>query len=235
MKVNLPHFYAPEIETHPFLEGEEFKHCIKVLRKKPGDQIAVMNGCGTIFESEIINVQKDKSELKILKKTTIPKKAFKVHLVIAPTKNADRIEWMVEKACELGLDEITFIQTQNSERAKLKTERLEKKAISALKQSKTGYKLQINSLIRFSDFIQNNTADHKFIAIVEDGLPYFMELLQRDKDCTVLIGPEGDFSEEEVKRATDKGFKKISLGNATLRTETAGLIATHFVNVVNAY
>ena len=229
-------FYQPDIPSTLKLDNEEFKHCIRVLRKKPGDVIGVFDGRGQYFLCKIASVGKDHCSVEIVEKHLLPRKSFYCHLVIAPTKSTDRMEWMIEKLGELGIDEVTFIHTQHAERPKLKTDRLEKKAISAMKQSKTGYLMKINPLIRFSDFIKSNKLESdRYLATVENDLPLLQQLATPGKSSTILIGPEGDFSKNEIDVASQHGFKPVSLGKNTLRTETAGLIACHILNVVNNY
>lgn len=230
------YFYQPKIKNGQLsLEEEEFQHCIKVLRKNIGDQIGILDGKGGKYEVEITSVGKRSCDFKILNEEQLPAKPFHQHLAMAPTKNTDRIEWFVEKACELGIDEISFILTSNCERNKMRIDRLTKKAVSALKQSKSGFLTKINELEKLDKFISKASADHKFIAFVQDGLPYFSALLKPNTKTITLIGPEGDFTHEEVELTLAQGFQKISLGKSTLRTETAGLMATHFVNVVNGW
>ncbi|MBV6642955.1 MAG: 16S rRNA (uracil(1498)-N(3))-methyltransferase [Cyclobacteriaceae bacterium] len=229
-------FYLPEILTSPRLAGDEFKHAIRVLRKNPGDQIGVFDGQGQYFLTRIGSIGKDYCDLEILDKKVLPQKPFYTHLVIAPTKSTDRMEWMIEKLAELGIDEVTFIHTQHAERPKIKTDRLEKKAVSAMKQSKSGYLLKVSPLIRFSDFIKSNKQESdRYLATVQDDLPLLQQLATPGKSSTILIGPEGDFSKNEIDVASQHGFKPVSLGKNTLRTETAGLIACHILNVVNNY
>ncbi|HCX24961.1 MAG TPA: 16S rRNA (uracil(1498)-N(3))-methyltransferase [Cytophagales bacterium] len=230
------YFYHPDI-TKGLLElpEEEHQHCSKVLRKVAGDEIGVYDGIGGDYTVRLTEVSKKSSRFEIIEKRQLSRKQFYNHIAIAPTKNTDRIEWFVEKACELGVDEISFILTKNCERNKMRIDRLEKKAVSALKQSKSGYLTQINELTRFSDFLKNASADAKHIAVVEPSLPYYSALLSIRQSVITLIGPEGDFSEDERKAAENAGFQKISLGSSTLRTETAGLMAGHFVNMINEY
>ncbi|MFY0599070.1 MAG: 16S rRNA (uracil(1498)-N(3))-methyltransferase [Cyclobacteriaceae bacterium] len=232
------YFYQPEIsnEGH-LLDGEEFIHCTKVLRNKQGDRIGILDGKGGFYTVEIGSISGKKCDFRILEESRKSAKKFHHHIAIAPTKNIDRTEWFVEKACELGVDEISFILTKNSERTKLRIDRLEKKALSALKQSKSGYLTQINELIKFPKFIESvsNIQCAKYIAYVESELPYYTDSLQPDKTILTLIGPEGDFNPTEVQLALENGFEKISLGSNTLRTETAGLASCQFVNFINRY
>lgn len=230
------YFYQPKISKgQHLLEDEEFQHCVKVLRKGVGDQIGIFDGKGGKYEVEITTVGKRSCEFKILSEEQLSPRPFYNHIAIAPTKNTDRIEWFVEKACELGVDEISFILTTNCERNKMRIDRLEKKAVSALKQSKSGFLTKINELEKLDKFLGSTQADQKFIAFVEDGLPYFSDELKSNSNTLTLIGPEGDFTQEEVNAVLKIGFTKISLGKSTLRTETAGLMAAHFVNMLNGY
>lgn len=232
------YFYQPNMDSGShFLDAEEFTHCTRVLRNKIGDEIGVLDGKGGFYETEIISISGKKADLKILNESRKAPKKFYHHIAIAPTKNIDRLEWFVEKACELGIDEISLIITKNSERTKVRVDRLGKKALSALKQSKSGYLTTVNELVKFSQFIKVCKQDHseKFLAYVESGLPYFSTQLKPNSRILTMIGPEGDFDPSEVALAKDAGFSKISLGSNTLRTETAGLAACQFVNFINAF
>lgn len=230
-------FYQPELATgQAFLEGEEYQHCVKVLRKNAGDLVGILDGKGKSYIVKITEITGKKCNFSIENERNFEVKPFYNHIAIAPTKSPDRIEWFVEKACELGVDEISFIYTQNSERNKLKTERLEKKAISALKQSRSGFLTKINPLQKFGEFLKDLTSDvSKYIAVVEDNLPYYLAALPENSQVITLIGPEGDFSESEIKGALANGFEKVSLGRNTLRTETAGIVAAHLINAKNGY
>lgn len=232
------YFYQPHIShSNQKLEGDEFTHCTRVLRSRVGDHIGILDGKGGFYQVEITSIQSKNLNFQVLEEEHKPAKPFHHHIAIAPTKNIDRVEWFVEKACELGVDEISFILTKNSERNKLRIDRVEKKAISALKQSKSGFLTKINELVKFPSFIksaaESTTAKH--IAYVADGLPYFADQVKPLSPSITLIGPEGDFDPSEVEMALDSGFQKISLGNNTLRTETAGVVAAQFVNIINKY
>ncbi len=232
------YFYQPAISDGYYkLDGEEMQHCVKVLRKKIGDQIGVLDGKGGLYSVTISNITNKEVLFHIDHLEEIPSKKFHHHVALSPTKNIDRTEWFVEKACELGVDEISFIFTKNSERKHLKLDRLIKKAISALKQSKSGYITKIHEAIKFDDFLKKtqNTNCAKYLAYVNEGLSYYADILPQHAHILTLIGPEGDFSPEEVKKTIDFRFEQISLGNNVLRTETAGIIACQFVNSVNKY
>ncbi|WP_258098456.1 RsmE family RNA methyltransferase [Marinoscillum pacificum] len=230
------YFYHPDIVKGSFeLPEEEHMHCSKVLRKTAGDKVGIYDGIGGDYTIQLTEVSKKVTRFEVVEKKQLPAKKFYNHIAIAPTKNIDRIEWFVEKACELGVDEISLILTKNCERTKIRIDRLEKKAVSALKQSKSGYLTKINDLVKFDLFLKNTSADSKFIAVVENNLPYYSKVIRPHNSILTLIGPEGDFTPEEASKAFTSGFEKISLGSSTLRTETAGLAAGHFVNMINEY
>lgn len=229
-------YHSPILDSSFLLEKEEAHHLIKVLRKTAGDQIMFTDGEGNLFTCQLQELSLKKTTVKVLDKKHIEKNPYNIHLAIAPTKNADRMEWMIEKAVEIGLDKITFIKTTNSERTFLKPDRLEKKAISALKQSLKYYKLTIHQQDNFEALITDPGLAHseKFIAYVDEDLPHhLMDMATKGKNYIVLIGPEGDFSPEEISLAIANGFKPCSLGPSRLRTETAGLVAVHTLNLLN--
>ena len=217
------------------LSEEESKHCALVLRHQQGDEITVFDGVGGKHQAMLTKIAKRACEFEIIETITLPQKPFNIHLGIAPTKNMDRMEWMVEKLCEMGVDEVSFIKTQHSERKQLRLDRLEKKAISAMKQSGNPFLLQLNDLVDFDSFISSEQRDIKLIAHVDPSHSYISKKLQKDRPVSILIGPEGDFSSEEVENATKAGFEMVSLGTNTLRTETAGLVACCSINIVNQY
>ncbi|MEP2023111.1 MAG: 16S rRNA (uracil(1498)-N(3))-methyltransferase [Reichenbachiella sp.] len=229
------YYYHPNPKESAVLSNEESAHIVKVLRAKNGDEIALMDGKGNSYLAKITEPNPRKCGFEILTKTSKAPKGFRIHIAISPTKNMDRLEWFVEKACEMGIDEISLIQTQRSERKKVNLERLEKKSISAMKQSKNFWKCQINELMDLKSFIANNNHEgQKFAAYVETGRE---DLLQKkvtpNSDCLILIGPEGDFSPEEVELLNASNFELVSLGANVLRTETAGIAAVHTVNLIN--
>jgi 16S rRNA (uracil1498-N3)-methyltransferase len=207
------------------LSEEESKHCIRVLRHKSGDIINVIDGKGNLYEAEITDANPQKCNAKIIskKQITSPKKHH-LHIVISPTKNADRIEWMLEKCTELGVDEFSFIICKRTEKTGVKTDRLKKIAESAVKQSIQAILPVINEAQSFKDFIAKHTnTSSKYIAhCIEEDKTELKDIL-RNKDTLILIGPEGDFTEDEIKLALDTNFKALSLGTSRLRTETAGL------------
>jgi len=229
-------YHSPIHEDSFLLEKEEAHHLIKVLRKSSGDEVFFTDGEGYLYTCLIQELSLKKTVIKVLEKQYREVPSYHIHLAIAPTKNADRMEWMIEKAVEIGLDEISLIKTTNSERNFLKTDRLEKKAISALKQSLKFHKTiihqdkSIDSLLRDP----NLKEVEKFIAYVDEELPHHLfELASRGKNYLILIGPEGDFTPEEISLAIANDFKPCSLGPSRLRTETAGLVAVHTLNLKN--
>lgn len=228
-------FYQPEISSGKlFLDQEESRHCIKVLRYNAGDVIKVLDGKGSIYEAEITDASPKQCALKIIQTTSHEKPPFHIHIAIAPTKNLDRMEWFIEKAVEIGIQEISFVLCKNSERRVLKLERLERKAISAMKQSQGAYMPLLNELAPYADFIKKVQEKQKYIAYVDFSNPLKLHQVApaNEKYC-LLIGPEGDFTEDELDLALNSDFKKVSLGNSRLRTETAGLAACHTLNIVN--
>lgn len=228
-------FYTPDIKNNLELPEEEAKHCLKVLRLTQGDEIMLTDGTGNFYNAEITTAT-NKRCLVAIRETIYQEPLWKgyLHIAMAPTKNMDRIEWFAEKATEIGIDELTFLNCRYSERKVIKTERIEKITISAMKQSLKARLPKINDMTAFDAFINHTTAEQKFIAHCYAGeKPLLKDVLKPGKDTVVLIGPEGDFSEEEVQKATDKGFIPISLGKSRLRTETAALVACFTLNELN--
>lgn len=228
-------FYAPDIITTSELPESEAKHCTQVLRLKEGDVITITDGKGFFYEATLTIATKRKCRVRI-DKTREVKKLYpnRLHIAIAPTKRMERMEWWAEKATEIGIDEISFLNTQFSERRSINLERIEKKVISATKQSLKAHLPKINSTMEFNEFIKQDFKEQKFIAhcYLTDKQLLKKELLPHT-DTLILIGPEGDFSEEEVQKATKNGFIPITLGEARLRTETAALVATHTFALIN--
>ena len=231
--VNL--FYLPEIsEGVNHLDEDESRHIIKVLRMEPGDEFTITNGRGFFYQARITSIQAKRCAFEIFEKKQDPKKDFSIHIAIAPTKNIDRIEWFVEKATEIGIDEISFVVCQNSERKTINLERIEKIAISALKQSQQTWLPKLNGIKPLKEILQI-PSNQKFIGYVDENNPTSLKSIAiPDKNYLVIIGPEGDFSKEELNNAIEGGFKKISLGDTRLRTETAGLVACHTLQIINS-
>ena len=231
-------FYAHKIEaSKAFLDPEETRHCTKTLRKNINDIISFTDGCGGMYAGKIVDFNKKSCTLEILKTLeTSDKRNFKLHLAIAPTKNINRLEWFLEKATEFGIDEVTFLLCQRSERKKIRLDRLEKVVLSAAKQSLKSIFPKVNDLTKFKDFIPQAKADFKGIAHCNTpDLPHLKNVLQQEvTEILILIGPEGDFSDAEVALAKEHGFEEIGLGTSRLRTETAGLAACHTVHLLHA-
>jgi 16S rRNA (uracil1498-N3)-methyltransferase len=232
--VNL--FYQPRIpEGILYLDEDESRHCIKVLRRKKGDTLHITDGCGIFYNARITSEDISKCTFEITSTIKDSQRDFKVRIAISPTKNADRIEWFIEKAVELGVDSITLIDCKHTERTHIKLDRLLKVAVSAMKQSVKARLPKIDSLTHVDAFIKSATSEGKFIAYVDAANPvHLKDAAKANQDCIVLIGPEGDFSVDELQLALENGFQKVSLGASRLRTETAGLAACHILNLINS-
>jgi 16S rRNA (uracil1498-N3)-methyltransferase len=230
-------FYSPEIgDENNFLPEDESTHCVKVLRLKEKSKIQIIDGKGHFYTAEITVAHPKKCEFKILTVSEDSnKRDFYLHIAIAPTKNSDRTEWFIEKAVEIGIDEITFIKCEHSERKQLNMERIERIAISAMKQSLKAYLPKINPVTDFKNFISNTNKEvHYFVAHLESGeKKHLKEAMERKGKSCILIGPEGDFSPSEIEIALKNNFSPVTLGPSRLRTETAGIIACHTINLIN--
>ena len=251
------YFYVPEAATQVELPAEEATHALRVLRLKGGDEIFLMDGEGSFYRAEV-TAASSKRCLYEIKETMPQKRAWKghIHLAIAPTKMMERIEWMAEKATEIGFDELSFLNCQFSERKVVKTPRIDKIVISAVKQSHKAWKPVVNELESFKDFIQTPRPGRKFICHCYEEIEkkdFFQEIsslsngadaksasssataeakdASSSADITVLVGPEGDFSIDEVRLALENGYESVSLGTSRLRTETAGLVAVHMAHI----
>lgn len=229
-------FYVPDITgAEVVLDETESKHAVRVLRLQNGHRVQIVDGKGGFFEAEITDANPKKCKLSIVNsQTNFGKKDFYLHIAIAPTKNNDRFEWFLEKATEIGIDEITPLLTSHSERKTVNPERLEKILVSAMKQSLKAYLPKLNVLTPFKDLIVDNNNESKFIAYCDDiHKTHLKDLSVKGKNTLILIGPEGDFSPEEIQLAVENDFSIVSLGPARLRTETAGIVACHIVNLAN--
>ena len=224
-------FYAPEATTNNELPVDEAMHALRVLRLQSGDEMMLMDGCGNFYRAEVTLAHTKLCLFEI--KETFPQQRQwngNIHLAIAPTKLMDRMEWMLEKAVEIGVDEISFLNCQFSERRVVKLPRLEKIVIAAMKQSHKAWKTQLNDIVSFKEYINQPREGRKFIAHCYEEVPrtYLFDELRKPaeiEDATVLIGPEGDFSIDEVRLAVANGYQSVHLGESRLRTETAGLSA----------
>lgn len=210
----------PDTETF-HLPEEESKHIVRVLRSEVGDQFFLLNGSGLIVTAEIVDAHPKKCLVKVVSKEVKSRIGNGFHLAIAPTKNLDRMEWMVEKIVEIGATKLTFLNCERSERIQLKLDRLQRVAISAMKQAQHDFLLEIEELSNFSDFVANNP---------NGGIAHCLEAEKKsvselNHHFRILIGPEGDFSEKEIELALKHGYEAVHLGESRLRTETAGMVA----------
>jgi len=230
-------FYNPRLDNSAaqfVFSAEESNHIVKVLRKKEGDKLLITNGKGLLFEAKIILADAKKCKVQITSTTKKHRKMHWFHLVVAPTKSNDRFEWFLEKATEIGVDEITPIICEHSERKIVKPERMEKVIQSAMKQSMQAYLPKLNPIVSYKEFIGQPREGLLFIAhCAEDEKSELKRRVAPDKDITVLIGPEGDFSRTEIENAYENGFLPVSLGQNRLRTETAAIVACTTVNLIN--
>jgi len=230
-------FYNPDIDetTESFsFDKEESRHIIKVLRKKDSDILHVTNGLGFLFETEITLASDNKCIVQVLSIKKADKPKFHLHLAVAPTKMNDRFEWFLEKATEIGIQEITPVICDRSERKVINLERFEKIILSAMKQSNETYLPKLNEAISFKEFIKQKNEGLQLIAHCEEtDKKSLKEILKPNESVTMLIGPEGDFSEKEIALALENNYQPVTLGNTRLRTETAAIVACHSVVFFN--
>ena len=233
-------FYDPQISGE--LPEDEAKHATRVLRLSAGDELLLMDGNGIFYRAEITVADNHRCLYRILEDMP-QERAWEghIHLAMAPTKLNDRVEWFAEKATEIGMDELSFLDCRFSERRIIKCERIDKILISAVKQSHKAWKPVLNEMTSFERFVKAERKGDKFICHcydqedIEEGTekPFLMDVLKRGVASTVLIGPEGDFSVDEVKLALQNGYRSVSLGTSRLRTETAALVAVHMMQLIN--
>jgi 16S rRNA (uracil1498-N3)-methyltransferase len=217
-----------------YLSEEESYHCIKVLRMRKGDAVEMVDGAGGYYKGIVEKADAKSCSVRIQnKQTEAGKRDYRIHIAIAPTKNIDRFEWFLEKVTEIGIDEITPVICMRSERKEVKTERLNKVIVAAMKQSLKAWLPKLNSSKTFSEFIAAQSAD-KFICTCEAKSGSLLKNLCSPKgNAVILIGPEGDFAPEEIKAALENNFKEVSLGESRFRTETAGIVACLTVSLLN--
>ena len=237
-------FYTPDITAETYtLSEEESKHSIRVLRLRIGDKLVLIDGKGGWYNAVIKDDNPKSCMVEIVEtKKEYEKRNHYLHIAIAPTKNMNRLEWFAEKATEIGIEEISILNCINNKRTVVKNERINRVAISAIKQSYKSYLPKINDMTDFEKFIdsQNEFSGQKFIAHCypransNKEKSHIKNSYTKGGDVIILIGPEGDFSPEEVKLALDKGFEEISFGTARLRTETAALYACSTIDIINA-
>ena len=230
-------FYAPDITTPLYtLDEIESGHCVRVLRLQEGDTLNITDGRGTLYDAEVVDAHPKRCSVRIVAEHhNWEQRPYGLTVAVAPTKNIDRIEWFVEKATECGIDRIIPIECAHSERRIVKLERLEKIAASAMKQSLKAYLPEIAPLTPIRTVVEAPFEGTKLIAHCEDDAEriFMGELLKKGDKVLILIGPEGDFSPEEIALARANGFREVSLGECRLRTETAALAATMFTAFVN--
>lgn len=230
-------FYAPDIERTLTLPESDSQHCVRVLRRRVGDLLEVIDGRGNAFTCRLVDAHSKHASVEIVERRPMPLPwSYNVTVAVAPTKLMDRMEWMVEKLTELGVNRIVPVLCEHSERKELKIERLEKIAISAMKQSLKATLPIIDPLTPFNTFVESITEDcARFVAYCDDnvGRTLLSHACRPGIDTIILIGPEGDFSPREVKTVIDRGFVPVSLGPCRLRTETAAISAVDTIHIVN--
>lgn len=229
-------FYAPDILSTLKLDEEESNHAIKVLRMKAGDSLQIVDGKGGYYEARISDPNHKRCGVEIVEPfSEFEKRPYHLHIAIAPTKNIERLEWFVEKATEIGIDEITPIICEHSERKIVKKDRLDKIAVSAMKQSKKAYLPVVNEPVSMLSFVSKCKETQKFIAhcMSDSERTDLSSSYKPGSDVVVLIGPEGDFSPAELKESLKYGFEPVLMGQSRLRTETAGVVAVHTVVLLN--
>lgn len=228
-------FYAPDIQSCPELPEEESGHAVRVLRHAVGDEIEVVDGQGTWYRCQITAAHPKHCGLQVIDTRPDNHWPYSVEVAVAPTKNLDRMEWWLEKATEMGLDRFVPLRCRFSERKEIKVERMRKIAVSAMKQSLKATLPAIEEMTDFKTFVSQPFDGQKFIAHCIDGQPrqLLARLVEKGKDVRILIGPEGDFSQEEIDMALQLGYHPISLGDQRLRTETAALSSVSTVHIIN--
>jgi 16S rRNA (uracil1498-N3)-methyltransferase len=244
-------FYTPDISGSLYaLYEEESRHCQKVLRLREGDTVHLTDGKGTLFEARISDLRSRRVTVEIIsRQENYNKRNYFLHLAVAPTKNIDRYEWFLEKATEIGVDEITPLICDHSERRHLRTDRLDKIIISAMKQSIKAFHPKLNEPIHLSKFLAsqspsfpaspptrlpaNPLPENKYMAYITSNAPLLQQSYQKGAAAAILIGPEGDFSPAEAEAAVKSGYQVISLGESRLRTETAAIVACHTIHLLN--
>ncbi len=231
-------FYTTDIRDGLLtLSEEESRHCVQVLRHKPGDVIHIVDGRGGLYVAEILETGRKRCIARQLEaRQGYGRRPFYLHLAIAPTKSIDRLEWFLEKAAEFGVDEVTPVLCERSERRQLRIDRLEKVLLAAMKQSLKAYLPRLNELTPLPDLLKQQAGGEgaRYIAYLGESVKgHLKDNLRPGENVCILIGPEGDFSEAEARACMDAGFLPVSLGPSRLRTETAGLAACHIANLIN--
>ena len=231
------YFYVPDAASATELPADEASHAVRVLRMKPGDEMVLMDGVGTFFKAEVAVASPHHCVYRVVEEMPqLPQWHGRYHIAMAPTKLMDRTEWMLEKVTEIGVDEVSLLNCDNSERRVAKSARLEKILVSAMKQSRKAWKPVLNDMAAFRKFVSEPRGGMKFIAHCYEEIPrtyLYDELCGRDvsEAVTVLIGPEGDFTPDEVRMAVDAGYVPVHLGQSRLRTETAAMVAVMMMHL----
>ncbi len=231
------YFYVPDAASATELPADEASHAVRVLRMKPGDEMVLMDGVGTFFKAEVAVASPHHCVYRVVEEMPqLPQWHGRYHIAMAPTKLMDRTEWMLEKVTEIGVDEVSLLNCDNSERRVAKPARLEKILVSAMKQSRKAWKPVLNDMAAFRKFVSEPRGGMKFIAHCYEEIPrtyLYDELCGRDvsEAVTVLIGPEGDFTPDEVRMAVDAGYVSVNLGQSRLRTETAAMVAVMMMHL----
>lgn len=229
------YFYVPQAVTMGELPQEEAIHAVRVLRLSAGDELFLMDGVGNFYKAEVTLATQKRCMYEI--RETMPQEAAwsgNIHLAIAPTKDMGRMEWMAEKATEVGFDALSFLSCKFSERKVIRHERIDKIVVSAMKQSRKAWKPEVSDMISFKDFVTQPRDGRKYICHCYNEIErkdFFSEIQRHDENITVMVGPEGDFSIDEVRMAMENGYESVTLGNSRLRTETAGLQAVMMAQI----
>lgn len=229
------YFYVPQAVTMGELPQEEAIHAVRVLRLSAGDELFLMDGVGNFYKAEVTLATQKRCMYEI--RETMPQEAAwsgNIHLAIAPTKDMGRMEWMAEKATEVGFDALSFLSCKFSERKVIRHERIDKIVVSAMKQSRKAWKPEVSDMIFFKDFVTQPRDGRKYICHCYNEIErkdFFSEIQRHDENITVMVGPEGDFSIDEVRMAMENGYESVTLGNSRLRTETAGLQAVMMAQI----
>ena len=230
-------FYAPDIKERGVLPESDSAHCCRVLRMKEGDEVQAVDGKGHRYTCRIVEAHPKHTAVEILSEEEVVNHwPAPIILAVAPTKHADRMEWMLEKAVEIGIDKVVLLKCRRSERKEMKTERLEKVMVSAMKQSLKGVLPELTGVVDFKKFVESvGEGTQKFFGYCDAAYPRneFARSYKPGKPVVIMIGPEGDFSPEEVKMAVDAGFVPVTFGQSRLRTETAALFGVTAVHVIN--
>lgn len=227
----------PDAASATELPADEASHAVRVLRMKPGDEMVLMDGVGTFFKADVAVASPHHCVYRVVEEMPqLPQWHGRYHIAMAPTKLMDRTEWMLEKVTEIGVDEVSLLNCDNSERRVAKPARLEKILVSAMKQSRKAWKPVLNDMAAFRKFVSEPRGGMKFIAHCYEEIPrtyLYDELCGRDvsEAVTVLIGPEGDFTPDEVRMAVDAGYVPVHLGQSRLRTETAAMVAVMMMHL----